>query len=80
MDSEFLAQVEESKSKIRVAKKLIAEEQEALCQLVKSRGYKLYGNFYIHPDYLEEWKRFIRYGGYNYEIPLGKVVKCPLNN
>lgn len=70
MDSEFLAQVEKSKSKMNEAQRLIAKEQETLYQLVMSRGYKIYGNNYIHPDYWEEYVKHSWRGKY----PEGAVI------
>jgi len=70
MDSEFLSQVEKSKSKMKEAQMLIAEEQQKLYELVQSRGYKMYGNLYIHPDYWDEYVKHTWRGKY----PKGAVI------
>jgi hypothetical protein len=70
MDTEFLAKVENSKSKMKAAQKTIAEEQNKLYDLVKSRGYKIFGNVYVHPDYWEEYGKHSYRGNY----PEGAII------
>lgn len=71
MDSDFLTQVQNSQTKIKNAEEIIAKEQEKLFRLVQSKGYKLYGNLYIHPDYWEEYIQHTWRGNY----PEGVVIK-----
>ena len=70
MDSEFLSQVEKSKLIMKEAQMLIAEEQQKLYELVQSRGYKLYGNLYIHPEY---WDEYVKHS-YKGKYPEGAII------
>lgn len=73
--------------KIVISRSVIEKEQQKLNRMrerfqkfLEGHGYLFVDGYYVHPDYLEEWERLNKYGGYNCEIPSGKVVKCPLNN
>ena len=69
-----------STSEIEKEQQKLNRMREGFRDFLEGHGYLFVDGYYVHPDYLEEWKVFVKYGGYGHEIPSGKVVKCPVSN